>query len=128
MNIEELLECHELISDFEKAIKNEKNIIKKHDFNNILKKLKQNWIEIAKTDYPMVINDNNKKVNIKTIIKEREAKLKKELKNQPKPSFIPPTLDKIIERTSNDTKLVGSLYDRDFASDIPDPYRKRRKP
>lgn len=127
MNIEELLECHELISDFEKAIKNEKNIIKKHDFNNILKKLKQNWIEIAKTDYPMVINDNNKKVNVKTIIKELEAKKKKELKNQENPAFTPPTLDNIINRTTNDSKLVSSLYDKDFVSDIPDSYRKRRK-
>lgn len=111
---------------FESIYKKETNIIKQHEYKNIIKSLKQNWLELTECEYPMVKNKNNKLVNIKTLIREQNTQYKKILKNKPAPVYQSPKLDDIINRTTNQSKLVSSLYDKDFVSDVPDPYRKRK--
>lgn len=68
----------------------------------------------------MVKNKNNKLVNIRTILKELERDSKKG------PKYKSPSLNDIIERTTNDSNIMNSFYDKNFNSDIPDPFRKKR--
>lgn len=123
----EIIECHELILQFESIYKKETNIVKQYKYKDIIKSLKQNWIELTECEYPMVKNKNNKLVNIKTLIREQNAQNKKLLKNKPVPVYQSPKLDDIVNRALEQSKLVSSLYDNEFVSDVPDPYRKRKK-
>lgn len=123
--LNKLLEIHELILDFEKSSKQQNNILIKQQNESIVLNLKKDWLEIANAEYPMVLNEKQKLVNIKTIIREIKAQEKRLKKEQP--AFKEPTLNDILNRVTNDFNLVTSLYDKNFVSDIPDPYRKRRK-
>lgn len=115
----ELIELNQLIKNFEKEILKEKNPLRKQEYESKLNDLKLFWKEITEASYPMV-KYNEKLVNIKTLIKEQERKDKKN-------KFTPPNLDNIINRTTKETDLVNSLYDKNYVSDVPDPYRKRKK-
>lgn len=116
----ESLELYNLIKDFQKYLKKEKNSLRIQEVENQIIELKEIWENINECKYPFIIK-NNKLVDIKTLIKEEEI-LKKKNK-----TFSSPDLNSIINRTSKETELINSLYDKNFNSDIPDPYRKRKK-
>lgn len=124
--INKLLEIHDLITEFEKSSKKQTNILIKQQNEGIISSLKKDWEVLAKAQYPMILNEKEKLVNIRTIIREIKVQEKK-LKRQ-QPAFKEPSLNDILNRVTNDFNLVTSLYDKDFVSDVPDPYRKRRKP
>lgn len=116
-NLNELLELNTLIKLYLSQIKKYGNI--DNELMTNLNYLKNEWVKITDLEYPMIYNKNHKKVDIKTIIKEQKLDKNTEYK--------PPSLDNIIARTTNDYNLVNSLYDKNYNSDVPDPYRKRRK-
>lgn len=124
--INKLLEIHDLITEFEKSSKKQTNILIKQQNEGIISSLKKDWEVLAKAQYPMILNEKEKLVNIRTIIREIKVQEKKLKKQQP--AFKEPSLNDILNRVTNDFNLVTSLYDKDFISDVPDPYRKRRKP
>jgi hypothetical protein len=122
--MEKLIEIHEYICECKHEFKKCKTEKEKKEMADNIMQLEEIWKQLTECDYPMLKNSNGKEMNIKNVIQKQIADKKKN-RNQ---EYKLPSLDDIINRTTNDTRLINNvLYDKNFASDEVDHFRKRKK-
>jgi len=80
-----------------------------------VKSLKNVWKSYTGCEYPRAKNKKGKENDFIKIYKPEEVKKTN-------------TLDDLILAKTNETKLIQNTLYSNANSDIPDPYRKRRKP
>lgn len=115
--IEELILLDEQIRKCKSFVKKYKDYSEAQDVSNHISQLYEDWQYIANCDYPMFIMDNGKKCDIKN------EKKKRKMDNV----YNSPSLDDIINRNVDNYNLVNNvLYDKNYASDQVNPYRKRK--
>lgn len=118
-DVNELIELSDLIKSYEKVIKLKDKYLDEYD--NILNTLKSDWKHIANRDFPM-IETYGKTMDFKTFLKNE--KISTERKDVILKSA---SLNDLIDKKTKDTKLISSVFDKNYATDIPDPFRKRKK-
>ena len=121
MDIEKLLEIDALIKEGNSYLKKNVSQDIQTEIKQNIKLLENTWKTIAKEEYPMFINENNKKEDIRNELRKQKHKTKEN-------KYKSPDLNDIITKHTNDNNLINSvLYDKNFASDHVNPYRKRKQ-
>lgn len=119
-DVNRLIELNDLIKSYEKAIKLKDE--HRDEYLTILNILKSDWEHIAGSHFPM-LESYGKTMDFKTFLRNEKISITKETKNTLKSD----SLNDLILKKAEETRLVSSIYDKNYATDIPDPFRKRKR-
>ena len=128
--IKKLIEIDSLIKQYKKDFLECRTEQDKMEISKNIEKLEKIWFQNTNCNYPMLLNENNKQYNFKNILQDIKSKDKKERKEakKNKEKVEKNGLDMLIERATENNNLVNNvLYDKNYASDEVDNFRKRRK-